>query len=65
MSPSPHTGLQTLGCPEQEYPFSIRHVLEHPSPDIKLPSSHCSFDVTMPFPHSYSEQTEGSIPMHE
>lgn len=31
--PSPHIDLQTLGDPEQLYPASIVHELEHPSPE--------------------------------
>lgn len=47
----------------QAYFGSTLHILEHPSPEIKFPSSHCSDDVMIPSPHT-GLQTEGYVPMH-
>lgn len=60
-SPSPHIGVQTDKLPfvfEQSYPASFWHVLEHPSPYTKFPSSHYSLGgSSLLFPHF--EQFEG------
>ena len=32
------------------YPGSTRQSIEHPSPDITFPSSHCSNPYLIPFP---------------
>ena len=37
--------------PEQVYPNSLVHVLEHPSPSIRLPSSQSSVVTLRPSPH--------------
>ncbi len=37
-----HWLTHTLGSPVHVHPDSIWHVLEHPSPEIMPPSSHCS-----------------------
>lgn len=58
MSPSPQTGLQTEGCPEQVHPVSTVQLPVHPSPGFVFPSSQASEPSMVPLPHM-GEQTEG------
>ena len=50
------------GWPMQFAPYSIWHVVEHPSPFLLFPSSHCSYRVIIPFPQ-IDLQNEG-VPWH-
>lgn len=48
--PSPQSGAQMVGEPEQRNPTSRVQVAEQPSPEAVLPSSHVSATATIPSP---------------
>ena len=60
MIPSPQIGVQLYGVLEHFQPFSISQVVEHPSFDSLLKSSHLEFDIKIPSPQ-ISSHLEGEF----
>src|SRR3954470_3892868 len=61
LTPLPQKDLvQTLGVPVHEEPASIAQIGEQPSPEVVLPSSHCSDAVITPLPHRGTQRRPGA-----
>ena len=59
-TPSAHTSYPDTDPPMQVNPLSISHVLEHPSPSSKFPSSHSRLPKLSPSPHISSQYFSGA-----
>lgn len=66
LMPSPQVVTQvSLWVPEQVYPCSIAHVLEHPFPSAVPPSSHYSVrGFSNPFPQEEEHTEKGGAVVH-